>query len=219
MPDNEAINDITGSGLEMVDHALQVLDIQDNVFAQQQCELVQSSDFTDSGLHSSPYTGSLIESQLDPSVPSDYDLAILASLENGFIEPNAMEFTFDADSPPVVALGDDEIELRSMSTPQSVAPVESIGGLNTAQAWDIVREIGNSFLTPVPDESVVVEGETPVKTEQPPSPRKPYDSFYSRLTVENLKDTIGVFRKETTERGKGESFVVQSAERCTGRYV
>jgi hypothetical protein len=217
MPDNYATNDIASSGLESMGNALRALNIQDTVFAQQQYELVQSSDFTDPSLHSSPYTGSVIESELDSGIPSEYDLALIAGLDNGFTEPDGMGFAFDNDSPGVVALGDDEIELRSMSSPQS--GVESIGGLNTVHAWDIVHEMGNTFLTPVPDEWVEVEVEAAVKTEQPPSPRKPYVPFCSLLTVENSKDTIEVFPKGTTRKGSGESFVVQSAGRCTGRYV
>jgi hypothetical protein len=216
MTDDYATNELAGSGLELMGNALQALNLQDSVFAR---ELVQPSDFTDSSLHSCPYTGSVIESELDSGVPSEYDLALIAALENRFMEPDGMGFTFDKESPPVVALGNDEIELRSMSNPQSVAGVESIGGLNTAHAWDIIREVGNTFLTPVPDERAMVQVDTPVKTEQPLSPRKPYDSFYSLLTIENSKDTIVVFRRETTRRGNGESFVVQSVGRYTGRYI
>jgi hypothetical protein len=216
MTDDYATNDLAGSGLELMGNALQALNLQDSVFAH---ELVQPSDFTDSSLHSCPYTGSVIESELDSGVPSEFDLALIAGLENRFIERDGMGFTFDNNSPPLVALGDDEIGLRPMSTPQSVAMVESTGGLNTAHAWDIIREIRNTFLTPVPDERVMIQVDTPVKTEQNPSPRKPYHSFYSLLTIENLKDTIVVIRRETTRRGNGENFVVQSVERYTGRYV
>jgi len=214
-------DDLVGSGLDLMDNALQALKIRDGVFAQQQqqCELTPYSDL-ESGVPSCACRGPVPEPECDPGVPpSECGLALIASLPDHLIEPDTVGFSFDEDSPPVVPLGDDEIELRSMSSPLSVTELESIGSMNIAQELDIMRWIGETLPDPAPVEWVVFDVASPVSTEQAASPRKPYVSCYSLLTLENLKDTIIVSPQETTKKERKENFAVQNAEKCTGRYL
>jgi hypothetical protein len=163
-------------------------------------EPIQSFNYDDSDFLFPSYTGPLLDSESAPAlqlnnVPAfPEDLSIENTARS---ECNVMDGAFDGNPRPIVPLGDDEIELRSLPAHQSLAEFESINTVNTAFDLFLMNAIGNASLAHEPEERQVPEIENLAVQKQLKKTRKPYEKThnpyyctYPFLTLENFEEII-----------------------------
>jgi len=166
-----------GDDLDFMGNAPATIAIENGLYVEPQLDVIQSFEYHDSDFLSPSYTGPLLESA-DPLLPSNTNLPFPVTLPNDNTAISHLEdidIASNENPPPVVPLGDDEIELRSIHNTRPSARFERFNPMDIAGALDVVHDVGNVLFTHDQAERQVVEIGDSALEKHPTKSHRPYD--------------------------------------------